>query len=100
VVKHIVMWKLKDSHNGESKSEIIDHVKKILEELTTKIREIVELEVGVNFNPSEAAYDVVLYSVFNSREDLEIYQKHPDHLNVAGYISDVRTERTVVDYEG
>lgn len=100
MVKHIVMWKLKDSHNGESKSEIIDHVKKILEELTTKIREIVELEVGVNFNPSEAAYDVVLYSVFNSREDLEIYQKHPDHLNVAGYISDVRTERTVVDYEG
>jgi len=99
VIKHIVMWKLKDSHNGESKSEIIDHIKKILEELNSKISEIVELEVGINFNPSDAAYDVVLYSTFNSREDLDIYQKHPDHLNVAGYISEVRTERTVVDYE-
>ena len=93
------MWKLKDSYNGESKSQIIDHVKKILEELPATINEILELEVGVNFNPSEAAYDVVLYSAFNSREDLDIYQKHPDHVNVAGYISEVRTERTVVDYE-
>lgn len=93
------MWKLKDSHNGESKSEIIDHVKNMLEELNSKISEIVELEVGINFNPSDAAYDVVLYSTFNSGEDLDNYQKHPDHLNVAGYISEVRTERTVVDYE-
>ncbi len=99
MIKHIVMWKLKDSHNGESKSEIIDHVKNMLEELNSKISEIVELEVGINFNPSDAAYDVVLYSTFNSGEDLDTYQKHPDHLNVAGYISEVRTERAVVDYE-
>ena len=99
MIKHIVMWKIKDSHNGESKSEIIEHVKNILEELKSKISEIIEIEVGLNFNPSEAAYDVVLYSTFNSREDLEIYQKHPDHLAVAGYISEVRTARTVVDYD-
>ena len=99
MIKHIVMWKLRDSHNGESKSEIIKNVKNILEDLTTKISEIKELEVGINFNPSEAAYDVVLYSSFNSREDLDIYQKHPDHLKVAEYISEVRTESTVVDYE-
>ena len=99
MIKHIVMWRLKEEYNGESKSEIINNVKNILEDLTSKIQEIIELEVGVNFNPSEAAYDVVLYSSFNSREDLDIYQKHPDHLKVAEYISQVRTERTVVDYE-
>jgi len=99
MIKHIVMWKLKDDHNGESKNEIIANVKTMLMGLISKINEIKELEVGINFNPSEAAYDVVLYSTFNSREDLDIYQKHPDHLNVAGYISEVRTERTVVDYE-
>ena len=99
MIKHIVMWKLKESHNGESKNEIIQNVKTILEDLTSKISQITELEVGINFNPSDAAYDVVLYSSFNSREDLDIYQKHPDHVKVAGYISEVRTERTVVDYE-
>ncbi len=99
MIKHIVMWKIKDSHGGETKSEIINNVKNILEELTTKISEIGELEVGINFNPSEAAYDVVLYTSFNTREDLDIYQKHPDHLKVAEYISEVRTERAVVDYE-
>ncbi len=99
MIKHIVMWKLKDGHNGETKSEIIKNVKNMLEGLTAKINEIKELEVGINFNPSDAAYDVVLYSVFNSREDLDIYQKHPDHLNVAGYVSEVRTDRAVVDYD-
>ena len=99
MIKHMVMWKLKESHNGESKNEIIQNVKTILEDLTSKISQITELEVGINFNPSDAAYDVVLYSSFNSREDLDIYQKHPDHVKVAGYISEVRTERTVVDYE-
>ncbi len=99
MIKHIVMWKLKDRHNGETKNEIIKNVKNMLEGLTAKINEIKELEVGTNFNPSDAAYDVVLYSVFNSREDLDIYQKHPDHLNVAGYISEVRTDRAVVDYD-
>lgn len=99
MIKHIVMWKLKESHNGESKKEITENVKNMLNDLTSKITEIKELEVGTNFNSSEAAYDVVLYSVFDSKEALDIYQKHPDHMNVAGYISEVRTERTVVDYE-
>jgi len=99
MIKHIVMWKLKDSLNGETKSEMISNVKSILEDLKSKINVIIEIEVGINFNPSEAASDVVLYSTFKSREDLDIYQKHPDHLKVAGYISEIRTDRTVVDYE-
>ncbi len=99
MIKHIVMWKLKDSFNGETKSEMISNVKSILEDLKSKINVIIEIEVGINFNASEAASDVVLYSTFKSREDLDIYQKHPDHLKVAGYISEIRTDRTVADYE-
>nr|NIP29362.1 Dabb family protein [Candidatus Dadabacteria bacterium]NIQ13421.1 Dabb family protein [Candidatus Dadabacteria bacterium] len=36
---------------------------------------------------------------FNSKEDLTTYQKHPDHMKVAEFLSDLRTERRVVDYE-
>ena len=99
MIKHIVMWNIKENHNGETKSELIAKLKSLLEGLSDKIEEIVELEVGVNFNPSDAACDVVLYSVFNSKEDLEIYQKHPEHVKVAGFVSEIRTDRRVVDYE-
>lgn len=99
MIKHIVMWKLKDSHGGLNKTEIAEKLKLQLEALKSKIPQIKEIEAGINFNPSPASYDVVLYSSFESREDLEIYQKHPDHMKVAEFVSEIRTERCVVDYE-
>ena len=99
MIKHIVMWKVKDEHEGMNKLELSLELKRVLEELPSKINQIREFEVGFNFNPSDAAYDVVLYSSFDSKEDLEIYQKHPDHVKVAGFVGVIRTERAVVDYE-
>ena len=99
MIKHIVMWKLKESHGGHTKSELALELKKRLEALAETISEIKEIEVGINFNPSDAACDVVLYSSFETKEDLEIYQKHPDHVKVAEFVSEVRTDRAVVDYE-
>lgn len=98
MIKHIVMWKIKDEHNGTKKNDLLVMLKNSLEDLKTKVPQIKELEVGFNFNPSEAAFDVVLYSVFNNIEDLEIYQKHPDHVKVAGFVSEIRIDRKVVDY--
>ncbi len=99
MIKHIVMWKLKDSHDGLSKSEIAKKLKSELEDLKNKIPQIKKIEAGINFNPSDASYDVALYSSFESKEDLAIYQKHPDHMKVAEFVSQIRTERCVVDYE-
>lgn len=99
MIKHIVMWKLKDNYNRMDKNEIAVKLKNELEGLKTKIPEIGKIEAGINFNPSDAAYDVVLYSEFESNEALSIYQKHPDHVKIAEFVSEVRTERCVVDYE-
>ena len=93
------MWKLKDIHEGVGKNENALKLKRELENLKGKINEIQEIEVGLNFNESEASCDVVLYSTFNSVEDLKVYQKHPDHVKVAEFLSELRTERRVVDYE-
>jgi hypothetical protein len=41
---------------------------------------------------------VALYSEFDNEKDLEIYQKHPEHLKVAEFIAKVRERRAVVDY--
>ena len=99
MIKHIVMWKLKENHNGVGKLENALRLKKELEDLKSSISEIREIEVGLNLSESDASCDVVLYSTFNSIDDLKTYQKHPDHLKVAEFLSDLRTERRVVDYE-
>lgn len=98
MIKHIVMWKLKDVAEGSSKMENAKKIKQILENLKSHIPEIAEIEVGINFIESPAAYDIALYSVFKSEEDLSIYQKHPEHVKVADFINKVREERVVVDY--
>jgi hypothetical protein len=47
----------------------------------------------------EATYDVVLYSEFASREALDAYQEHPDHVAIKPFIGAVREARQCMDYE-
>ncbi len=82
-----------------SKEEIIARVRSELEGLKESIAEIKAMEVGENFNSLAAAFDVSLYSEFESEEDLKAYQKHSEHVKVAQFIRDVRTDAAVVDYE-
>ena len=99
MVKHIVMWQLKEEAEGNSKSENASLVKKKLHELKSIIKEINSLEVGENFNTSEAAFDVVLITTHQNREALKNYMVHPEHQKVAGFIRSVVEDRKVVDFE-
>lgn len=99
MIKHVVMWKLKDNAEGRSKIENLEYIKKELEVLKGEINEIKNIEVGINIVDDPGAYDLVLYSEFNSQKDLDIYQKHPSHVKIAEYIGKVRESRVVVDYE-
>ncbi|NLM12270.1 MAG: Dabb family protein [Epulopiscium sp.] len=99
MVKHIVMWRLKDVTDFGSKEEMAKEAKARLEALKDKIEEIVSIEVGINFNSSDMAYDLVLYSEFNNKQDLDTYQVHPEHLKVAEMIKANVVSRAVVDYE-
>lgn len=99
MIKHIVLWKLKNSAEGASKEENKIKMKTGLEALKSKIPQIRHLEVGINMVPSDAAYDVALYSEFFSEKDLDGYQKHPAHLKIADFIGKIRESRVVVDYK-
>lgn len=99
MIKHIVMWKLKNEAEGNSKGENAKIIKASLEDLKDKINEIVDMEVGLDINKSEQAYDIVLYSTFNSLEDLDSYQKNPDHVKAGSFVKKVASSRVVVDYE-
>lgn len=93
------MWKLKDHAEGASKAENATKVKASLEGLNGKIKGLRVLEVGINVNSSPAAYDIVLYSEFDTTEDLRKYQEHPAHLKAGEIVGKVAFERRVVDYE-
>ena len=95
MIIHIVMFKFKD----ENKQNNISLVKAKLEALVTKIDPLVFIEVGIDFNQSERAFDLSLYSKFNTLEDLKIYAVHEEHLKVLKLIREVTVESKVVDYE-
>jgi Stress responsive A/B Barrel Domain len=98
MVKHIVMWKLQDFAEGADKKENALKIKASLEGLKSKIKEVKFLEVGISVSDAADFYDIVLTTAFDSAKDLESYQKHPEHVKVAGFIGKVRLERKVVDY--
>lgn len=99
MIKHIVMWRLKESADNATKKENAERLKEKLESLKDKIDEIKKIEVGININPSESAFDVVLYSEFEDPEALNNYQNHPEHKKIVDFVSRIRTDRCVVDYE-
>jgi len=98
MIKHIVMWKLKDFAEGADRARNAKRLKIELEALKLTIPQIFHLEVGINILESEAAFDVVLFSVFKNDQDLETYQNHPNHRAVAEFVGKVREHRAVVDY--
>lgn len=99
MIKHIVLWKLKEEAGGKGKKENAAALKSKLEALKPIIPQILELEVGLQMEPNESVFDVALYSIFTGREELEAYQKHPEHQKVVEFVRSVTADRKVVDYE-
>jgi len=100
MIKHIVMWRLKDKAAGATKKENALKLKESLESLVGRVPSLKAAEVGINYNPSDAAFDVVLYSEFEDQEGLSSYQTHPEHVKIVDFVGEIRTDRAVVDYEG
>ena len=100
MIKHIVFFSLAEHAEGKSKAENAQIIKEGLENLIHSILELKKIEVGINSPKApQGNYDISLYCEFDSFEDLEIYQVHPEHKKVAAYIGKVRSGRACVDYE-
>ncbi|OJV37903.1 MAG: stress responsive protein [Bacteroidales bacterium 36-12] len=100
MIKHIVFFGIKDEAEGKSKAENMQIIKEELESLVNIIPQVKKLEVG--FNHPEAPVDnvdLVIYSEFDSMDDLHTYMVHPEHKKAASYITKVRTSRACIDYE-
>lgn len=94
MIKHVVCYKLKDN-SIEKKEE----VKQMLLTMKGKLNYFTDIQVGLDFLGSERSYDVVLEMTFNTKEDMENYQKDEYHFNVIKpYMKSVRTGSVSVDY--
>ena len=96
MVKHIILWKLKDEFNTE---KIKSDMKVNLENLLGVVPGLLEMNVQIETMPSSNC-DVMLYSVLESAEALKGYAVHPEHLKVADTFVRPYTEvRTCIDFE-
>ncbi|MBE5954140.1 MAG: Dabb family protein [Lachnospiraceae bacterium] len=82
MIKHIILWQLKDELSEEEKVQVRAGIKEGLEGLLGKIPGLTEIHVQTDFLPSSNA-DVMLDSTFESEEALKAYAVHPDHVKVA-----------------
>jgi len=99
MVKHIVMWRLKDRAEGAGKKENARKVKQTFEDLNGKVPGMLKLEVGIDYAMTDASSCIVLYSEFADQDALDGYRAHPEFKKAALFIKSVGTERRMVDYE-
>ena len=98
MVRHIVLFKLKDGAPAEKKLEAMHAFKQAIEALPARIPFIRKVEVGLNINPAET-WSIALYSEFDTLEDVKAYAVHPDHVAAGALLAEVRESRACVDYE-
>src|SRR5690625_2138402 len=99
MIRHIVMWKLKDNAEGADKQKNAEKLKMILEGLPTTIKEIQAVEVGIQINPDDPdALDVVLISDFETELDLKMYTRHASQQRALSIIHKLAEKRLYVDY--
>ncbi len=99
MIRHVAMWKLKEQAEGRDKKENARGIKKVLEALKGRIKEIKSLEVGLNSGGDPAAWDVILVTEFEDFTGLKKYLEHPLHKEAAAYVNKVRETRASIDYE-
>lgn len=99
MVKHVILWQIKDEYEGAELDKIKAGIKDGLEGLAGKIPGLVEIKVNTNGLESSNA-DVMLDSLFENEEALKGYAVHPEHVAVAnGSVRPYTKTRLCLDYE-
>lgn len=99
MVKHIILWQLKDELQGEEKETVMAGIKEGLEGLKGQIPGLIDIKVQKEKLASSNA-DVMLDSTFEDEASLKGYSTHEKHVAVAN--SKVRPytkNRVCIDFE-
>ena len=99
MVKHVIVWTLKDEYSAEEKAAIKNGIKEGLEGLKGRIPGLKEIKVWTDGLPSSTG-DLMLDSLFEDAEALKGYSVHPEHVAVAqGKVRPYTKTRSCFDFE-
>ena len=99
MVKHIILWQLKDELSEEEKISVKKEIKDGLEGLKGKISGLIDIKVNIDGLESSNA-DLMLDSSFEDENSLKGYAVHPEHVAVAdGKVRPFTKSRVCMDYE-
>lgn len=99
MVKHVILWTLKDEIPAEELDGVKAGIKEGLEGLKGQIPGLIEIQVNNCGLPSSTA-DVMLDSLFEDEAALKAYSKHPAHVAVAdSKVRPYTKTRACLDYE-
>ena len=99
MVRHVIVWTIKDEYSEEEKEQIKKGVKEGLEGLLGKIPGLIEIRVNIVGLPGSSG-DAMLDSLFEDFDALKGYKDHPAHLEVAnGKVRPFMKIRSSFDFE-
>lgn len=99
MVKHIILWTLKDMPETE-KASVKKNIKSSLEALQGKIPGLIEIKVNIDGRLDSSTADLMLDTTFDNAESLKGYAKHPDHVAAADtYVRPFTAVRSCLDFE-
>lgn len=99
MVKHVILWQLKDEIPANELDSVKAGIKEGLEGLKGQIPGLIDIKVN-NCGLSTSTADVMLDSTFESAEALKGYSVHPAHVEVANTkVRPFTKSRSCLDYE-
>ncbi len=99
MVKHVILWTLKEEFSDAEKAQIGHDIKAGLEGLLGVIPGLTEIHVHTGRLPSSNC-DLMLDSTFESEQALKVYAVHPAHVEVADTrVRPFTASRTCLDFE-
>ena len=99
MVKHIILWTLKEMSEDE-KNRVKADIKAGLEGLAGEIPGLLDIKVVIDGRLETSNADFMLDSSFESFEALKAYAVHPEHVKVADEkVRPFTANRSCLDFE-
>ena len=99
MVKHVILWQLKDELSDTEKAAVKAGIKEGREGLAGQLPGLVDIRVNIDALPSSNA-DLMLDATFETAEALKGSSTHPAHVAVAkSKVRPYYKNRVCLDYE-
>jgi len=98
MIRHIVMWNLKDHAEGADKAVNLEKAKALLLSCASVVPGIQAFEVATATPGMDCTNDLALHMLLDDAQVLAAYQNHPQHVAIKPFMKAVVQERRCMDF--